>query len=319
MNHHRSRRSGHLALVMTCCAGLAASVVFADPQPQPSGQPPAKDEARDKLRERVTTAIETARTDQKNLETALQKIDGGASFDDVRGLLPDRFWSRGSSGFELGHDDGSRRRGRMGADDDDRPPPGERGERSERGGPGRNDQPFSPDDWEAVHAIIIHAQPEMLKKFQELRQQDPAEAQRLTLNAYPRLRPLLDSYKHDRPTFNLRLEEMAIIRESLPLAKKVLELREQGKTDDSAEMKAAREELRGFASRLAEARRAIQLADIEAMRKRLDRREKELAEQAASPERAVERSIDGLIKHAERGDGSREREDGRPRSPKPAE
>src|SRR5690606_34194934 len=133
--------------------------------------------------ERLASVLEDLRADQKTLEEIIKKLDEGAPIEEIRPLIPDRLSERfrppsdGPSDPEAGP---GMRRGPGGERTMGERGPGERGgERT------RSDQPFSDDDWEAVTAIIQHAQPEMLAKFQELRQQDAAQAQRLTLGAYP--------------------------------------------------------------------------------------------------------------------------------------
>lgn len=249
----------------------------------------AQAERRTRMRERLTRFLNEMREEQKKLEEAISKLEAGANMDDVRDALPERFASRiRGPGEGTGEPDGGPGPRR----------PGDRGPRAE--------QPFSEQDWEAVNAIIKHAQPEMLERFDELRKRDPDVAQRRMMAAYPRLRPLLEAYKHDRPGFDLRLEELVIIRKSLPLAKEIIELRRQGKTEESEEMKAARSKLRELAQRHFENRMKIMAHELEQMRQRLARREKELADQSANPERGVERSIEGLIRQAERGQGDAE-------------
>lgn len=316
MNHPHFSRTGRSAAALLLACACLSTPLLAQPgdkatgaeRPQRAGQPERP--MRDRFRQRLVGILEDLKADQEALQKIIERIDKGESFEELRGLIPERIASRfrGGGGEGFDPEGGMRRQG----------PGGDRGEwdrpdrQNDRGDRGRNDQPFTDEDWQAVSAIITHAQPEMLAKFKELRERDPAEAQRLTLAAYPRLRPLLDLYRHDRTAFNLRLEEMAIVRESLPLAKEVLDLRKQGKAEDSAEVKAAKGKMRDLARRQVLNRIAIQRSDLEGMRKRLDRREKELAESASNPDAAVDRSIDMLIKQAERGDGPNSRRGGPP-------
>jgi hypothetical protein len=313
-------RAPRFLLVLAACAGLGVSLGAASLQPDPAkpqpdvntrikpddsartGQPDRAG-VRERLRERCTRALAEMRDDQAKLEEAMKKLDAGASIDEIRAALPERLAARFRAGNEGPPIEGEPGPGnRRGGDRADRP---DRGDRFGPGGPGGGginpNQPFSEQDWEAVNAIIKHAQPEMLDKFNELRQKDPDEAQKGILAAYPRLRPLLELYKHDREAFDFRLEELVILRKSLPLAKNVLDLKKSGKADDSDEVKAAREKLRDLGKRQYENRLKIQRHELAMMGERMQRRQKDLDEQAADPERGVERSIDGLIKMAERG------------------
>jgi hypothetical protein len=301
-----SRAPSRLLLTIAACAALAASLGAAPDQPEPapgnttSGVKVKQDEPtreeraaafRERMRERCVRIISEMREDQVKLEEALKKFDAGGTFDEIRPLLPERLVTRfrgGNDGSPDGDAGPGMRRG------------GERG--SERGGGGPNsNQPFNDQDWEAVDAIIKHAQPEMLDKFNELRQKDAEQAQKSMLAAYPRLRFLLELYKHDRSAFDLRLEELLILRKSLPLAKEVIDLKKAGKADDSDEVKAAREKLRDLGKRQYDNRLKIQRHELEMSRQRLQKREKDIDEQASSPDRFIERSIDGLIKMAEHG------------------
>lgn len=234
---------------------------------------------RDRMRERCLRLLAEMREDIPKLEAAIKKLDAGESFEEVRESLSDRL--------------AMRFRGNDGGEGD-----GRRGEWFGQ----RADQPFTDQDWEAVNAIIKHAQPDMLAKFDELRAKDPAQAQKSMLEAYPRLRPLLDLYKFDRTAFDLRLEELVILRQSLPLAKEVLTLKKAGKDDDSAEVKASREKLRELGKRQHENRLAIQRHELKMWRQRLEKRQKDLDEQTEDTDKAIERAIDGLVRQAERGD-----------------
>jgi hypothetical protein len=335
VTHARSARPRTAAALLLACACLGAPLHAQPVEKKPDGAAPARTAQperpmRERFRQRLAQIVEDLRADQDALQKVIERMDKGESFDELRPLIPDRLANR--LRFDNDSDGpggpGGRGEGRRGPGGGDRPE-WDRGERGAGGGGGggggmgrgpdgnRSNEPFSDEDWQAVNAIITHAQPEMLPKFKELRERDPAQAQRLTLAAYPRLRPLLDLYRHDRAAFDLRLEEMAIVRESLPLAKEVLDLRTQGKAEDSAEIKAAKARMRDLARRQVVNRIAIQRSDIESLRKRLDRREKELAESAANPDAGVDRSIDMLIKQAERGDGPGSSRRGGPPGPPP--
>src|SRR5688572_3897713 len=304
-----SRAPSRLLLTPAVCAGLAVSLgaAPAQPEPPPAGggassvkikqdEPTREERAaafRERMRERCVRILTEMREDQVKLEEALKKFEAGGTFDEIRPLLPERVASRFRSGGE-GSPEGDAGAGmRRGGGD-------RGGDRGGGGGPNSN-QPFNDQDWEAVDAIIKHAQPEMLDKFNELRQKDAEQAQKSMLAAYPRLRFLLELYKHDRSAFDLRLEELVILRKSLPLAKEVIDLKKSGKADDSNEVKAAREKLRDLGKRQYDNRLKIQRHELEMSRQRLQKREKDIEEQASSPERFIERSIDGLIKLAERG------------------
>lgn len=310
-------------IAIAACAGLGLALGAAPEQPEPAKPQPAgstrviksddgavapqpeRAAGRERMRERCGRALAEMREDQAKLEDAMKKLDSGASLEEIRASLPERLVAR----FRAGNDGPPPPEGEMGPGNrrgGDRMDRGERGDRFGPGSPGgpmgvNPNQPFNDQDWEAVNAIIKHAQPEMLDKFNELRQKDPEQAQKGILAAYPRLRPLLELYKHDREAFDFRLEELVILRKSLPLAKDVLDLKKAGKADDSAEVKAAREKLRDLGKRQYENRLKIQRHELAMMGERMQKRQKDLDEQAADPDRGIERSIDGLIKMAERG------------------
>ncbi len=319
-----SRRPSRILLALLAGAGLSVSIGAAplrpEGQPQPTPVTPpvaqsAKQDAhaapqdrptfRERMRERCSRLLIEMRDDQGKLEEAMKKLDSGSSFDEIRGILPERLAARFRSNNDAGPPDANDSGPRRGGD-----------RFGDRFGANSN-QPFNDEDWEAVNAIIKHAQPEMLDKFNELRQKDAEQAQKSMLSAYPRLRPLLELYKHDRTAFDLRLEELVILRKSLPLAKEVIDLKKSGKADDSAEVKAAREKLRDLGTRHHENRLKIQQHEIEMMGQRMQKRQKDLEEQIASPERFIDRSIDGLIKQAERGgfDAPPDRKGGPPEGP----
>lgn len=297
-----TRRAAGLGVLLgvLTLAPLAAAQPGSKDQPRQPGRPaharqddPQQTGAaiRQRFVERLKRVLVEMREDQEALSGILARLEDGAPFEEIRGLIPERMAAR----FRPAPDEAGPREPDSG---------GERGPRrmgGDRAGPNRADEPFSEEDWQAVRAIIKHAQPDMLEKFEELRLKDADLAQRKTLEAYPRLFPLLDLRKRDPESFDLRLEEMAIAREALPLARKIIDARRAGTDAGSPELDDTRAKLRELAKRQYENRLAMQKRDLESFRQHLERRRKELEDQTRDSERGIDRSLEGLIRQAERG------------------
>jgi hypothetical protein len=260
-------RAGAVGLVIGLLAGAWVQIpapAGADAS-QPPGQPgrPAPDGPRDDrelARARLERRLEEARRNEQRLTEALQRLEAGASLDEVRAAAE-------GPGRPLrgGRGDGAGR---------PRPPgPGV------RGGPG--------PDPEAVERFLREHVPELAARLADLRQRNPEAAQVLLNRLSGRVRELMA--ERDPRLRDARLAEFRHAQRMFEVQRRFGELVRRGAPE--AEVTAARNELRTAVAEQFELRMKRHEAEIAALEDRVGRVRKEVEDRTTRRAEIIEEAL----------------------------
>ncbi len=268
-----ARRGGDVsrAAVVSLVIGLLAGAWAQFPTPagtspsQPAGQPerPTPDGPRDDrelARARLERRLEEARRNEQRLTEALQRLDAGASLEDVRAAAegPGR-------PFRGGRGDGAGR---------PRPPGPD-----VRRGPG--------PDPEAVDRFLAEHLPELAARLADLRQRNPEAAQPLVNRLSGRVRELMA--ERDPRLRDARLAEFRHAQKMFDVQRRFGELVRGGAPD--AEVTAARNELRAAVSEQFELRMKRHEAEIAALEDRVGRVRKDVEDRTTRRAEIIEEAL----------------------------
>jgi len=296
------------AILFVACPASHARQTEPQPERQPGTTAPRRDQpregvkarplAKEVLRKRLERRLSDVKDAQKKLEEALKAMEGGASNEDLRALLPEQGALRGLLD-ESDSPDGPPTRG---VGDAKGPGEGGPGRFSGRDGEGRMGErrPLTDADREAIREILQSAAPEMAKKIDELMAKDPEAGKKKLNEIVPRMRAMLDMRERDPKMYKLRLEDLALARQSIPLAKELLDRRQKGESADSAECQAATKQLRGYISKQFENRMLGIGFEIEQLQSRIEDKRRERTKMQSEQSEAVERIMESLIKRADK-------------------
>lgn len=167
--------------------------------------------------------------------------------------------------------------------------------------PVRSEGPLSEEERTAIRDILANSYPEMARRLEQLREQDPAAFEARLNEMRPRMHQLLDLRKRDPELFRIRIEEVRTMREAMSLARQIVEQRRRPDAN-SAELKEAETKLRGLIARQSEARLSVLQHELADLRERLRRQEEELARLERDPEKAIDEQLERLLDRVERGE-----------------
>lgn len=288
-------------------AGAAAMVVFAggvspipQPEPPPATGTPRRGQdqpreglknrpvAKEVLRKRLEKRLSDIQDTQKKLEEAIRAMDGGASTEDLKKILPEQGPLRGllDENEPDGKGPGEGAPGRFGGRDGD----GKMGER----------RPLTEADRAAIREVLQSAAPDMAAKLDELFSKDPEAAKKKLNEVFPRMRAMLEMRERDPKMYKLRLDDLSLARQSIPLAKELLERRQKGEPADSAESKSTTRRLREFIVKQFENRMLGMGYEIEGLQARIEEKQRQLVKMKAEQTESVDRIMESLIKRADK-------------------
>jgi hypothetical protein len=291
-----------LACVALAPAPTSASSLEPQAQPEPKAaeNAPVRKFVRDEFRVRLEKRLEETKEAQKKLEEAIAALDKGATREDLVAMVPNQgiFRAIYERGGGQGDGDGPRRGMRGDGPGADGPPGGP-------GGPdGEQRRPFNREvtdnDRVIMREILSQASPDLLAKIDELKQKDPEAAKNKLTDMFPRMRWMVDLHQRDPKIYALRLSDLALARQSLPLAKEILSLREKGTAATDPAIVKKTTDLRAIMSQQFDNREKIMRAEAESWRRRADERDKEVDKMSKVREQKIDELMELLIKHSDK-------------------
>lgn len=158
-------------------AAMLAGAAFGQSQPPRDPPPPSREPSRETdpaaYRARLERMLEDSKQRQAKIQAALQKLDGGASMDDVRKDLEQTFRPRGSGGGG------------------DRPPEGPTRVRRDRPDEGPDQPGAGPLEPEAVVSFLEQHSAEWGKQLRAFLKDNPDGAQRFIGRLTPHIREIM--------------------------------------------------------------------------------------------------------------------------------
>lgn len=171
---------------------------------------------------------------------------------------------------------------------------------------------LSPDERQRVRDFIAQHKPEINARIDELAGKNPEMADRLTDGLGARLKGLRDLRERDPEEFDLRVEELKNSLEILQHGRAVVEGQRAKKPD--AEIAASKSLLRGIMDKQFDVRAALQVRQIDMLRKRLDKLQAELDTAKSNRDKTIDEKMAQFLSAMERGPG-KGRGPGRGRTP----
>ncbi|MBY0310540.1 MAG: hypothetical protein K2W85_00570 [Phycisphaerales bacterium] len=349
MSPRFGRRAGVMAMVGVAAAmplWLATAWTAAEP-PAPASEPKAQEpavrgdpEMRQRLREALRKRLENARKETDRMEQLAKALDEGKSFDEIRQMMPESGrWMRSSgSGAGGGAGGGGRSFGEMllrriedhrggdGFSEVDTlgptslpgmgPRPGGGGGAGAEGvdrPSGMPDRALTDEEREAVRDVLTAAAPGTLKKIDELRALDPAQADRKYAEAWPRMKFLMEMRSRDRAMYDLTLGDVRAGREAMEAARALVAMEKRGVQAGSDEYKKGEAVLRGALGTQFEQRTRILQHQMEKMRERQATMARDIATRSEREADVVNRNAATLVERERR-----RQERGSERSKEPA-
>lgn len=325
------RRAGMMAVVGAAAAmplWLAASWTAAEPPASPSEPKPQETagrsdpEMRQRLREALRKRLENARKETDRMEQLARALDEGKSFDEIRQMMPESGrWMRSSGGGPgaSGRNFGEmllRRvedhRGGDGFSEVDNlgptslPGMGPRPAGSGAGGEGGDrassvpERALTDEERGAVRDVLTAAAPGTLKKIDELRALDPAQADRKYAEAWPRMKFLMEMRSRDRGMYDLTLGDVRAGREAMEAARALVGMEKRGVQPGSDEYKKGEAALRAALGTQFEQRTRILQHQMDKMRERQATMARDIATRSEREADVVNRNAAALVERERR-------------------
>lgn len=160
---------------------------------------------------------------------------------------------------------------------------------------------LSADERQRVREFIAQHKPDINAKIDELAGKNPEMADRLTDGLGARLKGLRDLRERDPEEFDLRVEELKNSLEILQHGRAVVEGQRAKKPD--TEIAASKSLLRGIMDKQFDVRAALQVRQIDTLRKRLDKLQAELDTAKSNRDKTIDEKMAQFLSAMERGPG----------------
>lgn len=288
---------------------------------------PASDsELRKRGRELLVRGIESRKRELEAIEKALQLIEQGKTWEEIRTLVPElpRFGARGEERERWG---GGRQQGgddlnRLGA-------PGGMPQGDGKGmGPGNksSDPPhvLTEEERATVREVLAAtAGQDTVNRLRELEKTDAAKADQQYARSLDRMRFLIDLRKRDRQMFDLKAQDIRHSFEAGALARSIADI-DKSPTPDTALRQRKVELLRAALLAQYNIRTQIMQRDVERSADRAAEMTKEIEKRPAAAAEVVNKNVLDLIERehrrreragSENGRGDRHGNDGKPPEP----
>lgn len=151
---------------------------------------------------------------------------------------------------------------------------------------------------ETLREMHPEGKAEWLKRIEKLAKDQPEEAAR-RLSRFPRLRELMHLRANKPDEFAWHVKQAQLMREVVPLARRLREAKDQGHSEQADELKA---QLRSQIEQLLEVRLKLKAFEISRIRAKLERAEQELAEIKANAEPLIDKKVNELMQRTHRRD-----------------
>lgn len=315
------RTAGMMAIVgvaATMPLWLAPAWTAAEPPAattEPKAQEPSsrnEPEMRQRLREAVRKRLENARRDADRLEQLAKALDDGKTFDEIRQLMPENGrWARtganaGGRNFgEMLLRRMEEQRGGDGFADLDHLGPTPltgvgQGQPGGGRGPSAPERALTAEEKDAVRDVLTAAAPGTLKKIDDLRAIDPAQAERKYAEAWPRMKFLMEMRSRDRGMYDLTLGDVRAGREAMEAARAIVNMEKRGVLAGSDEYKKGEAALRTALSAQFEQRTRILQHQMEKMRERQATMARDIATRSEREADVVSRNAASLVERERR-------------------
>ncbi len=282
--------------------------------PPPPAQPDGGPQGVRAIRERIEQRRDMLRRAQERVDLALKLLEEGASIDRVREEYPEFFRRQGGPGPDMGEmpeggPPGMRWPGMRGEGPGGGPEGPERMDRG-RERPGADRAPTD-EERAAAREFLRVAQPRLFELLEDLEKRDPEEAKRKLVEAFPRIRPLLELRKSDPELFELRMKDLRTGREAMEAARWLAEHEGGDAAASEAERARRRESMRSALLVQYDARTEILRRDLAQQTERLSEAKVECEGRSAERDKAVDDVMARLIERERermrRGDGPDDR------------
>lgn len=176
-------------------------------------------------------------------------------------------------------------------------PPRDSDDPAARPRPRRPGASLTDEERRAVEEFLASAAPGAHRLLMDLRERDPAEADRRVREALPRIRWLLDLRERQPELYRLRLSDIRLGREALEAARALARHdREQGENARGPERQRLVRRLRSALESQYEVRGQILQAEVKHLEEELGRKRTELARRDQAREDAITAMLDRINK-----------------------
>lgn len=269
--------------------GFGAAQPPAEPAPAPQDRP--REMNPEALKQRLERRLAETERVQELIRAALDKMEKGESVGEIlRELEP--------AGRFRGGDGGNRPEGGRRPDFDPEGPPRMRGE-GEGWSPMQPGQPLPEAERERVMTFLREHLPLIAEKFQKLNDVDPDGADRMLSRLVPRLREAQRVAQSDPELARLRLQELKAGISVLEAVREIRRLQDMPGETPSADLAAAKNDLREKLVAQSEARMQLQAHEIEALTKRVEGLRQELERKRANRDQSVEDMLRKIVDNRE--------------------
>lgn len=270
--------------------------------------PPAERRAR--FREFLENRLRRLDRARESIRQSLEALDNGEPLDRILQNAPPDLRPGPRGGGPPGMPDGS---GEPGGDLNELgpvlpgdgiglgegPPPSRGGPGHPRGVPGRDaPREITDADRQAFEKFLSAASPVGRERITALRQKDPERADRLLMEAMPRIGWLLEISRRDPELFELRLRDIRLGREALEASRALAAFDREHPGADGPRREALVAKVRSALENQYQVRGQLMEHEIARLDRDLSRRRAELSERASGREAAIDRALERLRERA---------------------
>jgi len=148
---------------------------------------------------------------------------------------------------------------------------------------------MSEDEVESALDVVVALYPELADRLNQLKEDDPERLRQTLERRFPRVRFLLVLKQRDPAMYELRLDDIALERQTKALGKKIRQARAD---DDKDAYKKYREQLEELAAKHFDIRQAIRESEIEMLKGKIEDLEKRLDDRADDRKDLIEQRVE---------------------------
>ncbi|XAL98192.1 hypothetical protein OT109_11345 [Phycisphaeraceae bacterium D3-23] len=180
---------------------------------------------------------------------------------------------------------------------DDQADRGDRG-RGERGDRGGRRWRLTEDQLDHAIEIIDRVKPELAEELRTTRADNPELTIRKITEEFPRVHELIEMHADDPARFELHVQSIQVMRDSVPL---IRALREAQREDDQAAIADLTQQIREKVEAMFDIRMAIRRLEIQELRDRLSELEEQLVQAEEEKQQHIDERTASLVDRDPRG------------------